>query len=107
MGDRFYQQQSGQTCGALAQVARRPATSSVRRTKADIANEIGCPALEKLTKDDLVKLSAVELKLNVDMPTGRLKKPYLELCNELHDDVDWKKLTVRDLVAVLAFARKV
>ncbi|AJF40811.1 hypothetical protein [Vibrio phage JSF12] len=86
------------------------ATSAPKKkaTKADYLLEIrdmfglsdGLDDLLKLTAEDLVKLrmflpSLVEQEVVIEMPSGRLKKPYIDaISSQLTCDVDWNKLTI-------------
>lgn len=102
MGERFYRQQieatgtcPGDTKGKLKEAKPK------RATKADLADNLGCSALEKLTLKDLENLSVLARKQRFELPTGRLKKPYIVECKRINDKVDWNKLTVKDLTEVI------
>ena len=102
MGDRFYQQQYGTTMGALAEPKRRAVTSSgAKETKASMAATIGITGIDKLLVADLRKLMLLDDFPKLTMPTGRLKKPYIDECLKIHQDVDWSKLTVAILKNVI------
>jgi predicted chitinase len=81
MGDRFYTQQK----------------ESSYRQKSDMSIIENYPMLSKLTKDDLEKLPAT-LRLRLEcLPEGRLKAPYIEQCSRINKDVQWSRMTVKEL----------
>lgn len=103
VGDRFYKQQID-TIGTCPGYAKELSKKIKKPTKEHIANEIGCPNLVKLTVADLEKVCKVEKSADIEIPEGRLKKPYIDQCNQhLDSSVGWNKLTVNDLVATLKF----
>lgn len=102
MGERFYRQQiaaigtcPGDTKGKLKEAKPK------RQSKADLAASLGCPALEKLTVPDLQQLQVLAKKQRLELPSGRLKKPYIDECKRINDKVTWSKLTVKDLKEVI------
>ena len=99
MGDRFYQQQTGRTMGALAEPRRK--STEKKSTKADLAGMIGITGIDKLLMDDLQILIALDEFPTLTMPSGRLKKPYIDECSKIHPDVDWSKLTIAILKNVI------
>lgn len=104
MGDRFYQQQYQKTLGSLPEPAKPGTTKTKRRTKDDFVKELGTESIRKLLLTDLTKLSFIDF---VEVPTlqipgGRLKKPYIEVCNQVCEDIDWKKLTVAEIKDFIA-----
>ena len=105
MGDRFYQQQKQYlgTCPGDKTPGRRKAPGAPKKlTKAEIAEKLGIPGVEKLLVVDLQKLTDVKSVSNLSMPEGRLKKPYIEVCSMIHNEVDWSKLTVANLKEVIS-----
>lgn len=98
MGDRFYQQQL-ETIGTCPGHSKEKKPK--RLTKKEIAENLGCPAMEKLTVTDLEKASDIKVG-EYSIPTGRLKKPYIDVCLEhLDSSIDWGKMTVKELTEVL------
>lgn len=98
MGDRFYLQQKEAigTCPGDGKEVKPK-----RLTKKEIAESLGCLALEKLTVADLAKIGEIKTA-EYSIPSGRLKKPYIDLCLEhLDSSVGWSKLTVKELTEVL------
>lgn len=83
-------------------------TKSKRRTKADVLVDIRT-ALAVNGLDDALKLKMDELEsllvavsvgnfANIDMPTTRTKKPYIDCVNEsLSSDIDLSKMTINGL----------
>lgn len=98
MGDRFYQQQYGVTMGALPNPKR---STTVKRSKSEMAAILGIGGIDKLLAEDMQRLLLLDNFAVVDMPAGRLKKPYIDACLEIHQDVDWSKLTVAILKNVI------
>jgi hypothetical protein len=100
MGDRFYQQQYGTTMGALAEPLRP--TKSL--TKAEL---VLIPGTEKLLVKDLHRLRLVNLDfvnldfVSLELPTGRLKAPYIAQCQKIDPEINWSKLTVANLKEVI------
>tara|TARA_R110000822_G_scaffold12171_18_gene44134 strand:+ start:378 stop:683 length:306 start_codon:yes stop_codon:yes gene_type:complete len=95
MGDRFYQQQYGTTMGALAEPLRP--TKSL--TKAEL---VLIPGTEKLLVKDLHRLRLVNLDfVSLELPTGRLKAPYIAQCKKIDPEINWSKLTVANLKEVI------
>tara|TARA_R110000764_G_scaffold164083_2_gene251162 strand:- start:1802 stop:2107 length:306 start_codon:yes stop_codon:yes gene_type:complete len=95
MGDRFYQQQYGTTMGALAEPLRP--TKSL--TKAEL---VLIPGTEKLLVKDLHRLRLVNLDfVSLEIPTGRLKAPYIAQCQKIDPEINWSKLTVANLKEVI------
>tara|TARA_R110000744_G_scaffold158870_1_gene274916 strand:+ start:619 stop:924 length:306 start_codon:yes stop_codon:yes gene_type:complete len=95
MGDRFYQQQYGTTMGALAEPLRP--TKSL--TKAEL---VLIPGTEKLLVKDLHRLRLVNLDfVTLELPTGRLKAPYIAQCQKIDPEINWSKLTVANLKEVI------
>jgi len=104
MGDRFYMQQYNVTCGSLPQVKTSSNNSGASKapTKAELVSKLGVPSLEKLLVKDLQLLQLVDLKVpGIEMPTGRLKAPYVAECEKIHSDVTWSKMTVAGLKEVI------
>lgn len=99
----------------LDKLAGGGAPSKTRRvTKADVLVEIreligheGLDCLLKLTLPDLQKIkialvSVMDNMVELEMPTGRIKAPYIKLLNEfLGCDVDFSKMTLPGLKEVL------
>jgi|TARA_R110000744_G_scaffold380026_1_gene499504 hypothetical protein len=96
MGDRFYQQQYGTTMGALAE----PVRPTKSMTKAELVLLSGT---EKLLVKDLHRLRLVNLEFvtTLELPTGRLKAPYITQCEKIDPDINWSKLTVANLKEVI------
>lgn len=104
MGDRLYMQQYNVTCGSLPQVKTSSNNSGASKapTKAELVSKLGVPSLEKLLVKDLQLLQLVDLKVpGIEMPTGRLKAPYVAECEKIHSDVTWSKMTVAGLKEVI------
>lgn len=95
VGDRFYQQQ-------LKAIGRCPGDKKdhkpARVTKDELAAQ--CPALKGLLVKDLEKLPEFK-QYTGELPTGRLKKPYLVALAQVHPEVNWSKLTVAAMTEVL------
>lgn len=98
MGDRFYQQQYSVTLGSLPQPRK---VTRTKQSKAEMAATIGIAGIDKLLAEDLQRLILVDEFPALVMPTGRLKKPYINECLKIHQDVDWSKLTVATLKNVI------
>ena len=104
VGDRFYQQQ----LAAVGSCPGREKSSKPKQpTKADILGSLPA-ALSKLTKADLQLVAAAwPDRRGIDVPTGRLKAPYIKALREsVHADADWNKLTVKDMTEVLLHTSK-
>lgn len=97
MSDRFYQQQTGRTMGALAEPVRKVVPVS----KAQMVSIIGIEGIEGLLVIDLQKLLVTNFDVALEMPDGRLKAPYIKECKRLNDDVNWSKLTIESLKNVI------
>lgn len=101
MGERFYRQQ----IEAIGTCPGDPKNRKEKRaTKEDMAGSI--PALKGLLIKDLQKIPEFK-KFTGDIPSGRLKKPYIQALVQVHSGVDWSRLTVKAMMEVLdAFSRK-
>lgn len=100
VGDRFYMQQLEVLKDCPGNPKSKPKKER-KATKAQLAESIGCLALEKLTVGDLSKVT-IEPVFVGEIPTGRLKAPYVDKCKEIiNKDVNWTKLTVSDMISVL------
>lgn len=97
MGDRFYRQQL-ESIGTCPGYHKQP---KHRKLKSEYVEELGLSGIDKLTVVDLDKLSPI-LKGSVSclIPSGRLKAPYIKEANKIAQ-LDWNKLTVATLKAVL------
>jgi hypothetical protein len=101
MGDRFYKQQLELLKDCPGNYKAKPVKDK-KPTKSEIASKLECPALEKLTMVDLEKASNFTKFKVVEFPSGRLKKPYIDMCKtHLDQSIDWNKLTVKDLTSVI------
>ena len=98
MGDRFYQQQL-KALGGCPGAPLGKGKADKAPTKAELVS--GLPVdISALTKADIEKVLAAP-KVTVSVPTGRLKKPYIEELNKFESSVDWSKLTVAKMVELL------
>jgi hypothetical protein len=97
MGDRFYQQQYN-----LKQGQGMPEVKAKKLSKAELAQNLGNPAYEKLLVKDLEKLALHTGRFTGELPEGRLKKPYIDAAKQINEEVDWSKLTVKELKEILA-----
>lgn len=99
MGDRFYSQQLKATGKAPGMYLGKPD----KLTKADQVAALPVIAgLDKLTQKDLAKLPEFfSQKYQLELPTGRLKAPYIATLKALEASVDWNKLTVATMAEVL------
>lgn len=99
VGDRFYQQQLKATGKAPGVKGQKPDVI----LKSDVVAALPVIAgLNKLTKKDLEKLPALfSKKYQLELPTGRLKAPYITALKALEATVDWNKLTVATMAEVL------
>jgi len=106
MGDRFYTQQLAATGKAPGKKDQKPD----RVTKADLLAKLPTLAgLAKLTMQDLQLLIAEKVLVkstNLSVPSGRLKKPYIDELNKLSCVVDWNKLTVAELKEIIHCRQK-
>lgn len=103
MGDRFYQQQIAAIGDCPGNPKNKGKPEKVKKkTKQDYEELIGIPGLSNLLLKDLIALAAVwetnEVKL--EMPSGRLKAPFVKECARLAD-IDWAKCTIATLKAVI------
>lgn len=102
MGDRFYMQQ----LKAIGNCPGAPLGKGKERaaTKDDLAANFP-PCVMKLTKADIEKLglhkSLGNLKFSGDIPSGRLKAPYLSALSSVASDINWGKMTVADMTQML------
>lgn len=97
MGERFYRQQ----LEAIGDCPGNPKSKERKPTKDDYVDQLGTDAVRALLMTDLQKLTLSKNKFTGAMPSGRLKAPYIEACKTIHSEVDWSKLTVANLKAVL------
>jgi len=104
MGDRFYQQQLKSTGKAPGVKGQKPD----RVLKADIVASLPeISGLDKLTQKDLAKLPAIfSNKYEITLPTGRLKKPYLDELALVSEEIDWNKLTVATMTELIKCLQK-
>ena len=104
MGDRFYQQQLEAIgdCPGAPDSAKRRKRKPKQPTKSEMLGSIPS-GVAKLTKKDVERVVKLwpNRKPVAEMPTGRLKKPYVEALQKSLGDVDWFRLTVADMKQVL------
>lgn len=104
VGDRFYNQQ-------LKAIGKAPGVKGQkpdRVLKADVVASLPVIAgLSKLTQKDLAKLPEVlSKKYQLELPTGRLKAPYISALKALEATVDWNKLTIATMAEVLKYVKQ-
>lgn len=108
MGDRFYQAQLEATgdCPGAPWTEKREAmrNKKPRRTKADMVEELPKGAEKLLVKDIELLLEAWPVRVQVEMPEPvRRKAPYVEALQEsVQADIDWTKLTIKELQGFLS-----
>lgn len=104
VSDRFYQQQLKSTGKAPGVKGQKPD----RVLKADVVASLPeIAGLNKLTQKDLAKLAAlISEKYQVTLPTGRLKKPYLDQLFLVSTDIDWNKLTVATMTDLIKWLQQ-
>lgn len=100
MGDRFYQQQIaaiGDCPGSTKSKTKPPKAP----TKPEMVERLGIKGLDKLRIPELQALTlAWESHPGLEMPEGRLKKPYVDECAKLAE-VDWSRCTIATLKEVI------
>lgn len=104
MGERFYRQQIEAIGNCPGNSKNKLKEEKAKKpTKAELAEELGLPCLEKLTLKDLQLLqnNFVCKDVVLTTPTGRLKKPFVEELAKVQSQVAWSKLTVAELKEVI------
>lgn len=104
VGERFYAQQLASTGTAPGYKSGKPEKVKAP-TKAQLISDFGVD-ISALTKADLEAVLAAEPK-SVEMPTGRLKAPFITACKAAYCDVDFSKLTVAAMRGLIEKANKV
>lgn len=114
MGDRFYQQQKEykpkkETCVGIENFTRQKSLAD-KPTKSQLCMLIkelsGIIGIESLTANDLTRmvntLQPQCARVNMEMPTGRTKAPYISECLKMFPTVEqFDKLTVAALKGII------
>ena len=104
VGDRFYTQQLAATGSAPGFKSGKPEKVKAP-TKAQLIADFGVD-ISALTKADLEAVLAAETK-SVEMPSGRLKAPFIAACKAAYCDADFSKLTVATMRELIKKANNV
>ena len=106
MSDRFYEQigRANNLTGHTEIMAfcLRPRHKSDRRTKAEIADSIGIPGTDALTKEDMLWLEDNIQYIHVKIE-GKLKKDYVSKLRVMFPEIDWNKLTLKTIKGILEY----
>jgi hypothetical protein len=101
MGDRFYMQQIeaiGDCPGSVKSKLKPPK----KQSKQDLLSLFPISGLDKLRLNELQVLKLHwEDRIEVKAPTDRLKKPYVDACAGITDQIDWTRCTIATLKQVI------